>query len=121
MRLTILVVGLSFCLACGDPPEPEALGQTAGTLLVNQETGEGYHPTLDEDGNLEEPPDWVKEDLNPTTTGPIGANTVTLHGRVFFNDRREHGLFSARKTRSGAKGTRCNPDGLRNDGTPCSD
>jgi hypothetical protein len=30
--------------------------------LVNQDTGEGYIPTFDEDGNLETPPEWVGTD-----------------------------------------------------------
>ena len=29
--------------------------------LVNQDTGEVYIPTMDEDGNMEEPPDWVPQ------------------------------------------------------------
>jgi hypothetical protein len=32
--------------------------------LVNQDTGEVYRPSLDEDGELEEPPGWVMENLN---------------------------------------------------------
>jgi hypothetical protein len=34
-------------------------GARAG--LINQETGEVYIPTMDEDGNIEEPPDWVPQ------------------------------------------------------------
>jgi hypothetical protein len=32
--------------------------------LVNQDTGEVYRPSLDEDGELEEPPGWVMENLD---------------------------------------------------------
>jgi hypothetical protein len=45
------------------------------------------------------------------TTQPISAATVTIKGRVFFNDRRDHGLFSARRTLSGAVGTKCGTSG----------
>ncbi len=118
MRLTLLTAGLTFSLACGSTLTPEVLGSGAQALLVNQETGEGYHPTLDEDGNLEDPPDWVVHDAQPYH--PSGGQTATLHGRVFFNDRRRNGLFSARKTVGGSPGTRCTPEGKRNDGSSCS-
>src|SRR6185295_7026501 len=39
------------------------------------------------------------------------GSTMTIKGRVFFNDRRDHGLFSARKTQSGAAGTKCGSSG----------
>ena len=54
-------------------------------------------------------------------TGPHPApTTATLHGRVFYNDRREHGLFGERFEPDGDPGTRCDPDGERDDGTACS-
>jgi hypothetical protein len=52
--------------------------------------------------------------------GLAGATTVTLRGRVFYNDRRDHGLFSSRRTKTGAAGTRCGVAGVRDDGTACS-
>jgi hypothetical protein len=39
------------------------------------------------------------------------AQAVTISGRVFYNDRRDHGLFSARRTPSGAVGTKCGTSG----------
>ena len=99
---------------------------TAFATLVNLETGEGYRPTIDEDGDLEDPPDWVhtdRGDLPPDDTFAGSVNsTVTIHGKVFYNDRRKHGLFSARRTPANALGTRCDPDGFRDDGiTRCSE
>jgi hypothetical protein len=32
----------------------------------------------------------------------VTAGTATVSGKVVFNDRRNHGLFSARRTLSGA-------------------
>ncbi len=49
-----------------------------------------------------------------------GGQQVTIRGRVFYNDRRDHGLFAARRTPTGAVGTRCNTAGQRDDGTACS-
>ena len=49
-----------------------------------------------------------------------GSSTVTIRGRVFFNDRRNHGLFSTRRELDGDEGTKCGTDGLFNDGTSCS-
>ena len=97
---------------------------TAVALLVNQETGEGYRPSLDEDGQLGEPPGWVPQTnpLQATSAVASTPNTVTIEGRLFFNDRREDGLFSVRKTPAGTSGLRCKPNGLRDDGvTPCSE
>lgn len=48
------------------------------------------------------------------------VNTVTIEGRLFFNDRRADGLFSVRDTPSGSPGERCNPSGVRDDGSACS-
>ena len=37
--------------------------------LVNQDTGEGYIPTFDDEGNLEDPPSWVPQvDESQTTS-----------------------------------------------------
>ena len=37
--------------------------------LVNQDTGEGYIPSFDDQGNLEDPPSWVPQvDASQTTT-----------------------------------------------------
>ena len=49
------------------------------------------------------------------------AGTATIRGQVVFNDRRNHGLFAARRgldtTTIGAK---CGTDGLWDDGTSCA-
>lgn len=103
---SILVIVLSVC-------------SPALALLVNQETGEGYRPTINEEGELEDPPDWVPDYTTPVDNTWVPTNTVTIQGNVFYNDRRSDGLFSVRKTPAGVPGTRCNPDGLRDDGTPC--
>jgi hypothetical protein len=55
-----------------------------------------------------------------TVVHAASSSTVTVSGRVFYNDRRQDGLFAARRTPSGAVGTRCDPGGRRDDGTPCS-
>ena len=56
-----------------------------------------------------------------TTTEAAVRATATVRGRVFYNDRRTHGLFSARRTPAGLPGTRCPASGLRDDGTACSE
>ena len=48
------------------------------------------------------------------------SSTVTIRGRVFFNDRRNHGLFSSRRELDGDVGTKCGTDGVFNDGSSCS-
>lgn len=48
------------------------------------------------------------------------AATATITGTVFYNDRRTHGLFSARRGPDGETGKRCNPAGQRDDGSACS-
>ena len=48
------------------------------------------------------------------------SSTVTIRGRVFFNDRRNHGPFSSRRELDGDVGTKCGTDGEFNDGTSCS-
>jgi hypothetical protein len=59
-----------------------------------------------------------------TVTSPelsISAGTATIRGHVVYNDRRNHGLFAARrnldKVTAGAK---CGTDGLWPDGTSCA-
>ena len=48
------------------------------------------------------------------------AATATIHGSVFYNDRRTDGLFASRRDKDGNPGKRCNGDGKRYDGTACS-
>jgi hypothetical protein len=47
----LVVAGLTAVLAAA------VLPVQAG--LINSDTGEVYQPSFDEDGNLEEPPEWV--------------------------------------------------------------
>lgn len=96
----------------------------AVAVLVNQDTGEGYRPTLDDDGQLEDPPSWVANTsvAHGSSNGAAIATPVTIEGKLFFNDRRQDGLFSVRKTPAGTSGARCQPTGFRDDGvTPCSE
>ncbi len=91
--------------------------------LQNQQSGEGYRPTIDEDGDLVEPPDWVKDhqENDQVQDSSGGASSkVTIRGSVFYNDRRQHGLFSSRKTPQGAPGRRCGIDGIRDGGVDCA-
>src|SRR5688572_19800407 len=48
------------------------------------------------------------------------ASATTIRGKVFYNDRRDHGLWSTRRTTTGAVGTMCDTSGRRADGTACS-
>jgi hypothetical protein len=48
------------------------------------------------------------------------GSTVTIRGRVFYNDRRNNGLFSTRREMDGDMGTRCGTSGVFPDGTSCS-
>jgi hypothetical protein len=48
------------------------------------------------------------------------ASATTIRGAVFYNDRRSHGLWSTRRTTSGALGSMCNSSGRRADGSACS-
>lgn len=97
---------------------------TSHASITNQDTGQGYHPTFDAEGNMDDPPEWVAETLNePTidvTRSTGGSSNVTIRGRVFFNDRRNDGLFSTRLDKNGNPGTRCNTAGVRDDSTACS-
>ena len=52
----------------------------------------------------------------------VGASgTVTIRGKVFYNDRRNDGLFSTRRDPNGNPGTRCKVNGTRDDGSACSE
>lgn len=53
------------------------------------------------------------------TPGTSG-DTVTIAGRVFYNDRREYGLHSTRRDPDGRVGTPCGIDGVRADGGDCA-
>lgn len=49
------------------------------------------------------------------------ATTATIHGSVFYNDRRTDGLFAARRDKGGDPGQRCSIKGKRDGtGTACS-
>ncbi|MEZ4361018.1 MAG: hypothetical protein R3B48_12615 [Kofleriaceae bacterium] len=49
------------------------------------------------------------------------AATATIHGQVVFNDRRNHGLFAARRGLDKVTvGSKCGTDGLWPDGTSCA-
>src|SRR6185503_12403551 len=50
----------------------------------------------------------------------VVAGKVSIAGKVFYNDRRDHGLFSARKDLTGATGAKCGTAGVRADGTACA-
>jgi len=50
----------------------------------------------------------------------IAGSSITIRGAVFYNDRRNHGLWSTRRTNTGALGTKCDTSGRRADGTACS-
>ena len=67
----------------------------------------------------DEPPGDVMEAASSAVA--LAPGDVTIQGRLFFNDRRQDGLFSVRRTPAGMNGTRCSPTGLRNDGTPCDE
>jgi hypothetical protein len=44
--------------------------------LVDQDTGEGYIPTFDHDGNLEDPPSWVPQVDQSQTATPFHAEVL---------------------------------------------
>ncbi|MCC6997482.1 MAG: hypothetical protein IT370_22895 [Deltaproteobacteria bacterium] len=48
------------------------------------------------------------------------ATSVTIRGNVFYNDRRNDGLFSTRRTQTDQPGERCSVAGQRDDGSACS-
>ena len=51
-RLTCAAVAMAALLS---------IGSIARAALVNQDTGEGYIPTVDDEGNVEDPPSWVPQ------------------------------------------------------------
>jgi hypothetical protein len=51
-RLTCAVIAIAGLLS---------VSSIARAALVNKDTGEGYIPSVDEHGNLEDPPSWVGE------------------------------------------------------------
>lgn len=51
---------------------------------------------------------------SPQRTSRPGEE-VTIEGRLFFNDRRETGLFGVRRDRDGNPTTECDPQGLRDE------
>lgn len=51
----------------------------------------------------------------------ISAGTATIKGQVVYNDRRDHGLFAARRNLDKVTvGAKCGTDGLWPDGTSCA-
>jgi hypothetical protein len=70
------------------------------------------------DPEVEERLDDAKEDLpgNKPPSGPPGM--ATIHGFVFYNDQRVHGLFSQRRYPDGSNGQQCSAAGKVPD---CSD
>lgn len=75
-------------------------------------------PEAIEIGNLADPTEPLVT-MSPSAVS-VTAGTATITGKVMFNDRRNHGLFSARRTSSGAVGTKCGTDGVFSDGTSCA-
>lgn len=57
----------------------------------------------------------------PIVTSRNPEDRVTIEGRVFYNDRRNDGLFSLRDAPDGAPGEKCGVDGVRADGSACDD
>jgi hypothetical protein len=43
--------------------------------IVNQDTGEHWHPTMDEDGNPETPPDWVPQEDEQSPSDSNGSSS----------------------------------------------
>ena len=58
-RLTCAVIAIAGLLS---------VSSITRAALVNQDTGEGYIPTVDEQGNLEDPPSWVPQVDGSQTT-----------------------------------------------------
>ena len=48
------------------------------------------------------------------------SSMTTIHGAVFYNDRRIDGLFAARRDKNGNPGQQCDSTGKRDDGSACS-
>lgn len=69
-------------------------------------------------GNVADPAESLVTITRPAVSAL--AATATITGKVMFNDRRNHGLFSARRTPAGAVGEKCGTDGLWSDGTSCA-
>ena len=101
-----------------DPPAAPD-GQAEGDDAAHAELGGAIaSPEAVEIGNLVDP----AQPLVTMTSSAVSvtAGTATITGKVMFNDRRNHGLFSARRTSSGAVGTKCGTDGVFSDGTSCA-
>jgi hypothetical protein len=117
--LTVCVVAVTGCLS-GDFQEEEGPDPTISSSSAALGAGSAHGGGA------------AVVDRSPEVSGAAGAaaravpaaaaaaGTVTIEGRAFFNDRREDGLFSVRDEPDGDPGRRCSPDGLRDDGTACS-
>jgi hypothetical protein len=58
-RLTCAVIAIAGLLS---------VSTITRAALVDQDTGEGYIPTFDDQGNLEDPPSWVPQVDESQTT-----------------------------------------------------
>jgi hypothetical protein len=63
----------------------------------------------------------VDKDPGPTASAVGALGTATIKGQVVYNDRRNHGLFSARRNLDKVTpGEKCGTDGLWPNGTSCA-
>jgi hypothetical protein len=79
------------------------------------------NPEAVELGSLADPAEPLVKIVKAAKGAKVSAaGTATVTGKVVFNDRRNHGLFSARRTLSGAVGEKCGTDGVLPDGSSCA-
>ena len=63
---------------------------------------------------------WIFASALPGQPLHAEAGTATITGKVFYNDRRTFGHFSARRDKTDSPGQRCPKSGRRDDRTSCS-
>lgn len=105
---TAALVAGPLMLSLAVPQEVHAMAAEPAAAVQRQDNEPGAAPTA----------------THPSTTAARAgatANTATIKGKVFYNDRRTDGLFAARLDKGRNAGTRCSVTGQRdNNGGACS-
>lgn len=100
------------------PDPPERPDTNARRDAPTPKRGHGPRSPHDSRPERIEPRDPASS--GPSTGAPVESEDATVTGTVFFNDRRWHGLFAARRDPNALVGQRCNPEGERDDESSCS-
>jgi hypothetical protein len=118
---TLLFLLVTACASGPPAPEDPATPPptpTAGAAIDREPLGvELVRPEVRELGSVADPAAPAMTVRHQVTRA---GGTATISGKVVYNDRRNHGLFAARRTLTGAVGEKCGTDGLWPDGTSCA-